>query len=153
MNNSNFNLKDELTKLGLSAESSVIIGSGILDALGIRKSGDVDVVVSPEDYERLSSDTRFRPGENHGRSVLLDDTFEICTSWGVLGKEYKLQDFMAETVIIDGVRYISLDFLLRVKRSWLQDDDVRQKDIDDVQLIEAYLEEKKSWFLNDWPHS
>lgn len=34
--------------------------------------------------------------------------------------------------------YISLDFLLRVKQSWLQDDDVRQKDIDDVKLIEAY---------------
>lgn len=139
MNDSNFNLKDELTKLSLSSENSVIIGSGILDALGIRKSDDVDVVVDSGDYERLSEDSRFTPGENHGRPVLLDDTFEICKSWGVLGKEYKLQDFIPETVVIDGVRYISLDFLLRVKKSWLQDDDVRQKDIDDVKLIEEYL--------------
>lgn len=142
MNDPDFTLKDELTKLGLSAENSVIIGSGILGALGIRKSNDVDVVVSPEDYERLSKDTRFKQGENHGRPVLLDDTFEICISWYVLGKDYKLQDFMPETVVIDDVRYISLEFLLAVKQSWLQDDDVRQKDIDDVKLIEAYLTEQ-----------
>ena len=143
MKDSNFNLKAELAKLGLSAENSVIIGSGILDALGIRKSGDVDVVVDSGDYERLSEDSHFTPGENHGRPVLLDDTFEICTSWGVLGKEYKLQDFIPETVVIDDVRYMSLDFLLRVKKSWLQDDDVRQKDINDVELIEEYLAKKE----------
>lgn len=139
MNDSDFNLQNELTKLGLSSENSVIIGSGILNALGIRKSGDVDVVVSPEDYERLGKNGRFKAGENHGRPVLLDDTFEICTSWYVLGKDYKLQDFMPETTVIDDVRYISLEFLLAVKRSWLQDDDVRQKDVDDVKLIEKYL--------------
>ena len=142
MNDSNFNLKDELAGLGLSANNSVIIGSGILGALGIRKSNDVDVVIAPEDYERLSKDTRFKHGENHGRPVLLDDTFEICTSWYVLDKDYKLQDFMPETVVIDDVRYISLEFLLAVKRSWLHDDDVRQKDINDVELIEAYLAER-----------
>jgi hypothetical protein len=37
-----------------------------------------------------------------------------------------------------------LDFLLAVKKSWLQDDDVRQKDIDDVELIENYLVEQKA---------
>lgn len=104
MNDSNFNLKDELAQLGLSAENSVIIGSGILNALGIRKSGDVDVVVDEKDYERLSREDRFTLGENHGRPVLLNDTFEICTGWGVLGRSYKLQDFMPEMVVIDGIR-------------------------------------------------
>jgi hypothetical protein len=139
MKDSNFNLKDELAQLGLSADNSVIIGSGILNALGIRKSGDVDVVASPEDYKRLSTNAHFIPRENHGRPVLLDDTFEICMNWNVLGMEYSLQDFIPNTIVIDGIRYISLDFLLRVKRSWLKDDDVRQKDIDDVKLIEAYI--------------
>lgn len=139
MNNSNFNLQNELAKLGLSSGDSVIIGSGILNALGIRKSGDVDVVVGLQAYERLSKDSRFTQNENYGRPILTDNTFEICTRWGVLNKEYNLSDFMPETVVIDDVRYISLDFLLRVKQSWLQDDDVRQKDIDDVKLIETYL--------------
>lgn len=139
MNDSNFNLKDELTKLGLSTKNSVVIGSGILDALNIRKSGDVDIVADPKDYKRLSKDIRFKASENHSRAVLLDDIFEICTSWSVLGKEYKLRDLMPETVVIEGIRYVSLDFLLSVKRSWLRDDDVRQKDIDDVKIIETYL--------------
>lgn len=144
MNNPNTKLKDKLASLGLSSENSVIIGSGILNALGIRESDDVDVVVGQGDYERLSKDNRFTPGQNYGRSVLLDDTFEICTSWGVLDKEYSLQDFLPETTVIDGVRYISLNFLYRVKKSWLQDDDVRQKDIDDVKLIEEYLKRQNS---------
>ncbi len=140
MNNSHFNLKDELTTLGLSKDNSVIIGSGILNALTIRKSGDVDVLVSKEDYDRLANNNRFTLSENHGRPVLLDETFEICTVWKVLGKEYALADFLPGTVIIDDVRYISLDFLYKVKNSWLQDEDVRQKDIDDVKLIEKFLD-------------
>ena len=136
---SNFNLKDELTNLGLTSENSAIIGAGILDVLDIRKSSDVDVVVSRADYERLSKNDRFKSDENYGRPVLLYDMLEICTAWGVLGKKYSLQDLIPETVIINGVRYISLDFLYRVKKSWLEDDDVRQKDIDDVRLIGEYL--------------
>ncbi|HET9411654.1 MAG TPA: hypothetical protein VFO38_02300 [Candidatus Saccharimonadales bacterium] len=144
MTDSNFNLQAQLARLGLTAENSVIISSGILNALGIRKSGDVDVVVGQADYERLSKNDRFTPDQNYGHPVLLDDTFEICTSWGVLDKEYSLQDFLPETTVIGGVRYISLDFLYRVKKSWLQDDDVRQKDIDDVKLIEEYLKRQNS---------
>ena len=107
MNDSSFNLQAQLANLGLSAENSVIIASGILNALGIRESGDVDIVVGQADYERLSKDSRFTLGQNYGHPVLLDDTFEICTSWGVLDKEYSLQDFLPETTVIDGVRYIS----------------------------------------------
>lgn len=139
MTNSDFNLKDEFTRLGLSPENSVIIGSGILDALNIRTSVDVDVVLDSESYERLNKNSRFISGESYGHPILSDGTFEIRMSWGVLGREYTLSDFIPETVVIDGVRYISLEFLLRVKKSWLQDPDVRQKDIDDVKLIETYL--------------
>lgn len=139
MNDSNFNLKDELTKLGLSAENSVIIGSGILDVLGIRESGDVDVVIDRGEFERLDGSSRFRHEESYGQTVLVDEAFEIRTSWGVLGKDYRLEDFLPESVVVDGVRYITPDFLLRVKKSWLTGNDVRQKDIEDVKLIEGYL--------------
>lgn len=136
------NTKNELNKIGLTPDNSIIIGSGILSALGIRESKDIDVVVDKETYDRLKSDSRFHKAENHGREILADDLLEIGTSWGVLGKNWSFGDFLSKSVVIDGVRYITLEFLLAVKKSWLLDKDVRQKDKDDVQMIEKYLQKQ-----------
>jgi hypothetical protein len=71
--------------------------------------------------------------------VLVDEIFEIGTNWGVLGKNQAFDDLYRQSVVIDDVRYVTLEFLLAVKESWLDDDDVRQKDIDDVKLIKTFL--------------
>ena len=128
-----------LAGIGLNESNCVVIGSGILSALGIRSSNDIDVVVTQAAYDQISASERFVLNETHGRDILADELFEIGTSWGVLGKGQSYDDLASQSVVIDGVRYIDLEFLLRVKESWLHDDDVRQKDIDDVALIKAYL--------------
>ncbi len=128
-----------LNELGLNSENSVVIGSGILSALGIRKSNDIDVVVGQKTYARLKQDSRFTIGQNHGREILADELFEIGTSWGVLEKDWSIDDLMKNSIVINGVRYITLEFLFAVKQSWLKDDNARQKDINDVELIQEYL--------------
>jgi hypothetical protein len=144
MDKFNSDFKNKLTTLGLNARNSVVIGSGILDALSMRKSNDIDVVVVEETYARLRDGGHFQEQQHYGRSVLVDDSFEINTHWGVFGKDQTLSDLAEQSVTIDDVRYITLDFLLAVKKSWLLDDDVRQKDIDDVKLIEGYLTGQKT---------
>ncbi len=128
-----------LQEIDLHSENCVIIGSGILSAYGIRQSNDIDVVVNEETYRTLASNNRFAAAETHGRAILTDELFEIGTSWYVLGKDRDLDDLKNQSVVIDGVRYVTLAFLLAVKKSWITEDDVRQKDIDDVALIEDYL--------------
>jgi hypothetical protein len=132
-------MAQSLQELGLNSENSVIIGSGILSAYGIRASNDIDVVVNKETYNKLTTDNRFTKAENHGREILTDELFEIGTSWGVLGKNLTFNDLLKQSIVVNGVRYINLDFLLAVKQSWLNDKDIRQKDIDDVKLINTYL--------------
>lgn len=144
MDKFNSDFKNKLAELGLSSLNSVVIGSGILDALGIRKSNDIDVVVDEETYAHLKDSGRFQEEQHYGRSVLVDDSFEIGTSWGVLEKDQTLSDLTKQSAVIDDVCYITLDFLLSVKKSWLQDDNVRQKDIDDVKLIEEHLAEQEA---------
>ena len=145
MDKFNSDFKNKLATLGLNARNSVVIGSGILDALGMRKSNDIDVVVDEETYARLKEDEgRFQEEQHYGRSVLVGNSFEVNTHWGVLGKDQTLSDLARQSITLDDVRYITLDFLLAVKKSWLQDDDVRQKDIDDVKLIEEYLVRQKT---------
>ncbi len=133
-----------LKRLGLNPNNSIVIGSGILQALKIRKSGDIDMVVTQEAYDLLRKSGKFTISENHGREILADDTLEIGANWIILGKAYNFEDFKDDSVVIDGVRYITINFLYKAKKSWLKnDDDVREKDIKDIELIEGYLETHK----------
>lgn len=136
-------IKKDLEKLGLSSENSVVIGSGILNALGIRESNDIDAVVSEETFEVLKSKNELTLDASKGEALLTNDLFEIWTEWEVLGKKYKFSDLSAESTIVDGVRYNSLDFLFRVKNNWVKDGSAREKDKRDVELINNFLKNGK----------
>ena len=79
-------IKNKLIELDLNSDNAVVIGSGILNALNLRESKDIDVVVTEEKYKELSGNSRFRKEQNHGREILDDGLFEIGTSWTVVGK-------------------------------------------------------------------
>ncbi|MEK9153672.1 MAG: hypothetical protein AAB723_03685 [Patescibacteria group bacterium] len=132
-------IKDKLNEMGLSPDNAVVIGSGILNVLKIRESNDIDVVVTLEKYQNLALDSRFKKEMKRGREILSGDLLEIMASWTVLNKTWTFDNLLEQSVVIDGVRYNTIQFLLNAKRSWLADKDVRQKDIDDVKLMEDYL--------------
>ena len=135
-------IKSKLDEIGLNSESAIVIGSGILSALGLRKSRDIDLVVTKEKYKELYSKKRFKKQLSHGRELLTDNLFEIGKDWVVLGKTWRFNDLIKHSTIIGGVRYITIEFLLKAKREWLANGDIRQKDIDDVKLMEKYVEHK-----------
>lgn len=135
-------MKDDLRQFGLKTDNSVVIGSGILQALEIRESKDIDLVTTQEIFDHLKKSGKFSVAEDHGREILTDGKYEIGTYWKVLEKLYEFEDFEDESIVIDGVRYITLNFLYRVKKSWLHMDDVREKDTKDVYLIEKYMKKE-----------
>ena len=132
-------IKDEIEKLGLNSENSIVIGSGILNALGIRESNDIDAVVSEEMFDNLKSKTELTLDLSRGKELLLNDIFEIVTEWQVLGKRYNFRDLFSESTIVSGVRYNSLEFLLKVKKSWVENGTARDKDKRDIELINNFL--------------
>lgn len=139
-------MEDKLKELDLNHNNSVVIGSGILQALGIRNSKDIDLVVPQKDYNRLRDSGQFsiKVSEYTKKEILTDDLFEIGTSWEVLDKSYEFNDFIKNSIVIDGVRYVTLDFLYEVKNSWVQLGTSRPKDIDDLQLIKQYKEQQSN---------
>ncbi len=134
-----FNFKEELAKVELNSGNTIVIGSGILDALKLRESGDIDLVVTEERYKELSNNPRFKKERKRGKEYIIDGLLEINTSWTVIGKTWKFDDLLNQSVVIGGVRYNTVQFLLGVKRCWVTDGEARQKDIDDVKLMENYL--------------
>jgi hypothetical protein len=133
------NFYEELEKLGLNPSNSVVIGSGILNELGIRPSKDIDLVVDQKAFDRLSLNPRFSKKSLNGNALLVDDILEIMTHDCILGKNYSFSDFLTESTVLKNVRYINLEFLLKIKESWVVDGTVRPKDHKDIKLIKKYL--------------
>ena len=126
----------ELLIFDLNPENCVIIGSGILQALKIRKSNDIDLVVTGEKYQELQKTGQFEVKINRNHEILDNGLLEIGTDWFVLGESYDFDKLKKNSVIVSGRRYITLDFLYRVKESWRKDGEARPKDLDDLNLID-----------------
>lgn len=135
-------IRKSLNEMGLDAENAVVIGSGILDALGVRNSADIDAVVREDTYARLADGGRFTATQSYGHAILTGGVFEIGTAWGVLGKDQRFDDLYQNSTVVGGVRYITAEFLLAVKKQWAADGKARDKDIADIRLIETYLAQK-----------
>lgn len=133
------NNKDSLNQFGLTPDNSIVVGSGILSALQLRKSNDIDVIATEEKYKELSSDNHFKEEYSHGRYFLSDGLFEISTGWTIVGKRWDFNSLLDESTIIDGVRYNTVEFLLNAKSAWVKNGEERPKDVADIKLMEAYL--------------
>ena len=47
--------KSRIDEINLNAGNAIVIGSGILEVLGIRDSGDIDIVVSNDIFENIET--------------------------------------------------------------------------------------------------
>lgn len=121
--------------LGLPADQCVVIGSGVLDALGLRSSGDIDLVVTTQLFRELQQSGTWQSEQRHGETVLLKGDAEAWLSWGSEG-EPNFSILQADGVTINGVTFAHPQFVLGQKR-----ETGRQKDINDVQLLEEYLQQ------------
>lgn len=132
--------RQQLDGLGLSPDNSVVIGSGIMQALGLRCSRDLDLVVSRAVYRSLSSCSDLVAGETCGRPVLAGDGLEVFWSWPAVSDENDLDYLKRHSVVVGAIRYISLEFLLGVKEGWVAAGEGRPKDQADIDLIKSHLQ-------------
>lgn len=123
----------QVKQLGLPLDQMVVIGSGLLDAWGLRASSDVDIVVSTAVFDKLAQDERFTVGVKHGERFVSDDVYEIWETWGK-GEEASFESLWREGITIEGVRFVSAHYLMKMKRlrGW-------EKDLRDITLIEEKL--------------
>lgn len=124
---------DRFNLLNLPADQVVVIGSGLLDALNLRLSGDVDLVVTAQLFSQLRASDEWQEATFHGESVLTKGDVEIWLSWGSDGV-LNFTELYAAGVTIDGVRFAGPQFIIDQKKQR-----GLAKDLQDVQLLEEYL--------------
>ena len=134
---------EQLKALGLPEGQFMVMGSGILDALGIRQAGDADVVVSAAVYAQLQEmgwqERIFRSGDIE-QLGLEEGPFQVFQDWtdddGVR-KPFEL--LVQDADVVDGVAYNSLDKLYNYKvRRGLD------KDLKDLERIDEYRANKEA---------
>jgi hypothetical protein len=127
---------ERVKELGLSLDQIIVIGSGILDQLGVRKAADVDLVADGEVLEKIASDLDWAEqcDKNQRRYfVRHDGSVEIWDGWEFDGQVLNYEELLKCSVEYDGVKFVSLDFL-RQWKGWRR----REKDMRDIRLIDEW---------------
>lgn len=129
---------ERVKELGLPLDQIIIIGSGILDQLGIRWSTDIDVAAGQAVLEKIArSDGWAKKIDKNQRQYLVkhDGSAEIWDGWEIDGRVVEYNELLDYAVEYDGVKFVNLDFLRRWK-NWRG----REKDIQDMRLIDEWRE-------------
>lgn len=128
---------DKVKALNLPLDQIIVIGSGILDQLGIRLAVDIDLAVSSDLMKKLSDGCNdwVENSDDNGRFYLVksDGSAEVWDGWEFNGQVVSYGELLSQLVEYDDVRFVDLKFLRKWK-SWRG----REKDVRDVELIDEW---------------
>ena len=128
---------DKVKALDLPLDQIIVIGSGILDQVGIRPAVDIDLAVSSDLMKKLSeesSDWIKKFDDNQRFYFIKDDgSAEVWDGWEFDGQVVSYDGLLDYVVEYDGVRFVNLEFLSRWKK-WRS----LEKDTQDVKLIDEW---------------
>lgn len=119
-----------MKRLRLPKSDYVVIGGGVLEALHLRGTQDVDVVVSDEVYREYKDTHHWQEyNQDNGKKILSHNGYNLMHSWmGANIRSLRKRAFM-----VDGIPMMSINQLIESKRRL-----GRKKDLSDITLLEAY---------------
>jgi len=122
-------------KTQLPVERIIVIGSGILDVLGLRQANDLDLVADEALFAELAGREGWELAVVHGEQALYNEALdvEVWKSWGSDGVPNFAQ-LREQGIEIEGVTFTSPEFVLEWKKQR-----GRPKDKADIRLLEEYL--------------
>ena len=110
----------------------MVVGSGLLDTLGIRAAGDIDLLVSHDVFNNLKHQNYKIQQHEDGSDYISIGRFEIMVDW--FGND--LETMRESAVYIDEIPYWSLESM----HEW-KCDHAREKDVRDIALIDEYRQQ------------
>lgn len=126
------NIFEKTRELGLSEDDFVVVGGGVLTALGLVKwDNDIDMAVTPEVFESFRNQG-WEQYEREGKGLLRHDVYDIGVDFG----EWDLNDLKQDAFQLEGILFMSLQKLHTWKREASRD-----KDHEHIQIIEAYMKQ------------
>lgn len=126
---------DRIKEINLLDGHYVVVGSGVMDALGLREAHDIDLVVSPAYFKELRANPDFTVEQKYGEEMLVRDDVEVWQGWGGPNDQPNFVDLYDNGVTIGDIRFANPTFV----RDW-KVAKARPKDAADVVLLNEYLQ-------------
>ena len=127
--NSKRSTVEMVKRLDISSDDYVVIGGGVLEALKLRDTNDVDLVVSEALYKEFVKKGWREYIQDDGKRILSHHGYQIMLRY--VGKS--LRDLKPKSFIFDDICFMSIDDLMAAKQKI-----GRQKDLDDLKLLRKY---------------
>ena len=133
------NIVDKVKSLNLPLGSYVVFGSAPLQVHGIRNSEDIDIVVTPEIYDKLKNEGWQEISVSDNKKVLIKDVFDVGIGWSY-GNYQPDTDYLIQSAeYFDGIPFVNLEEVLKWKKEMN-----REKDLYDIELINKFLNKSVS---------
>lgn len=126
---------DMVKRLKLPDESYVVIGGGVLEALGLRDTMDVDMVVNKTIYKQFHERGWKEYVHDDGKRILSHRGYKLMTSY--VGRD--IGRLLRHSFTKDGVRFIGINDLIKSKEQF-----GRTKDLEDIALLRHYQKQHKA---------
>lgn len=131
------NFLSELKRLNLPVKQYAVFGSGPLAVRGIRDTNDLDIIVKPILWKKLSA--IYSPknsNNNNNKEVIHIGNIEVFKDWKPWFND--INSLINSADIIDNLPFVRLEYVLKWKK-------IRnmEKDKKDIQLIESFLTKKQ----------
>jgi hypothetical protein len=119
---------NELKKLKLPADKFAVFGNGPMSVRGLKEAIDLHIIVKKDIWNIL--DRKFMARNNFGAIIL--GNIEVVRD--MLPWFDDLDALIDSADIIDGIRYVKLENVLKWKKEMK-----REKDKNDIKIIEEFL--------------
>lgn len=131
---------ENLKKLNLPTDHFVVVSSGALSVRNLRDFEDIDVVVTESLWNEMIK--KYKVGINSFgvENLELESDIEILNpAQSIFGnsKIVPIKEIFEQADIFDGIKFINLDHLKKIKKEL-----GREKDLKDIALIDNYLKTK-----------
>lgn len=133
---------ERVRELNLPLGQYVVVGGG-MEAAGIRKANDVDIVAKPKLFNELIeqgwSICDCEKCKESGERVLKKDDVDVYAEYRC-GDKYKanIDEIIANADIIEGLPFLQMSELVKWKTA-----SGRPKDLNDIKLVEDYLAQRE----------
>ncbi|MBP6911795.1 MAG: hypothetical protein KBB88_01165 [Candidatus Pacebacteria bacterium] len=129
------NIIEKIKELNFPKGQYVVVGSGILDVLGIRKSNDIDIAVTESLHKKLKESGEWEEHKRYEmiRVFLKKDVYEIIPQLNWEDYDTTTEEAISSATIIEDIPFMNLNELIKFKTAL-----GREKDFKDIELIKEY---------------
>jgi hypothetical protein len=126
---------EKVKQLNLPKNSYIVFGSCPLALAKLRDANDIDMLVSESVFKKLEHEGWSTIYKGPADKPLSKGDFEIHMKWDFSSYKPTLEHLLASADYKDGIPFASLKEVRKWKLA-----SGRPKDIDDINLIDAYLQ-------------